>query len=136
MNNAVYNFLNSVRLFDLQLMRLNAQKRALELCLLPSGIRYDKDKVQTSPEDQLSKICADIDRINIKMAQIGIEKAKKILEIEKVINELNDEEYKVVLTLCYIDHMSIQKIADKLGYSTDWVYKKRRKATDEIAKYI
>lgn len=136
MNREVYAFLNSVRTYDLQIMRLTAQKRQLEMCLLPSGIRYDKDKVQTSPEDQLSKICADINRIDIKIAEIAIKKAEKILEIEKVINKLPEEEYKTVLTLCYIDHVSIQKIASMLGYSSDWVYKKRRKAIEEISKLI
>lgn len=136
MNRGVYEFLNSVRTYDLQLMRLATQKRALEMCLLPSGIRYDKDKVQTSPEDQLSKICADIDRINCEMAHIGIKKAQRIVEIEKIIDELPEEEQKIVMTLCYIEHKSIQGIADKLGYSTDWVYKKRRKATEIIARKI
>ena len=136
MKSEVYNFLNSIRVFDLQLLRLQSQKRALETCLLPSGIRYDKDKVMSSPEDQLSKICGEINEIEVKMADIAYKKAKRIVDVEKVINKLSEEEYKTVLTLCYIDHMSITDIADRLGYSSDWVYKKRRKATDELERFI
>ena len=136
MKSEVYNFLNSIRVFDFQLLRLQSQKRALETCLLPSGIRYDKDKVMSSPEDQLSKICAEINEIEVKMADIAYKKAKRIVDVEKVINKLSEEEYKTVLTLCYIDHMAIGEIADRLGYSSDWVYKKRRKATDELERFI
>ena len=136
MKSEVYSFLKSIQGFDLQLLRLQSQKRALEACLLPSGIRYDKDKVMSSPEDQLSKICAEIHEIEVKMADIAYKKAQRIVEVEKVINKLSEEEYKTVLTLCYIDHMPISDIADKLGYSSDWVYKKRRKATDELERYI
>jgi DNA-directed RNA polymerase specialized sigma24 family protein len=90
----------------------------------------------SSPEDQLSKICAEINEIEIKMADIAYKKARRIVEVEKVISKLSEEEYKTVLTLCYIDHMAISDIADKLGYSSDWVYKKRRKATDELERFI
>lgn len=136
MKSEVFNFLNSIRVFDLQLLRLQSQRRALETCLLPSGIRYDKDKVMSSPEDQLSKICGEINEIEVKMADIAYKKARRIVEVEKVISKLSEEEYKTVLTLCYIDHMAIGEIADRLGYSSDWVYKKRRKATDELERYI
>lgn len=136
MKSEVYSFLKSIQAFDMQLLRLQSQQRALESCLLPSGIRYDKDKVMSSPEDQLSKICAEIDEIQAKMADIAYKKAQRIVEVEKVISKLSEEEYKTVLTLCYIDHMPISDIADKLGYSSDWVYKKRRKATDELERFI
>lgn len=132
----VYEFLNAVRTTDLYIIRLQAQKRALEACLMPSGIRYDKDKVMSSPEDQLSKICADISVLDNKIALALIARAKKIIDIQKGIDKLTEEDNKAVLTLCYIERAKIDDIAGMLGYSADWVYKKRRKGIEELMKIL
>ena len=60
MNRQAYEFLNSVRVLHLQWLRLKAKHDALESCLLPGAIRYDKDKVQTSPDDTMSKVISEI----------------------------------------------------------------------------
>ena len=70
MNKEAYNFLNSARVLHWQWLRLKAKHDELESCLLPAAIRYDKDKVMTSPEDQMSKIVAEVN------------------ELEKEVNEL------------------------------------------------
>ena len=58
MNKQAYDFLNSARVLHWQWLRLKAKHDELESCLLPAAIRYDKDKVQTSPDDTMSKIMA------------------------------------------------------------------------------
>ena len=63
MNKQAYEFLNSARVLHWQWLRLKAKHDELQSCLLPAAIRYDKDKVQTSPEDAMSKIMAEIDAL-------------------------------------------------------------------------
>ena len=53
MNQEAHDILNSVRIIDLQILRLMSKKKMLESCLYPSGIRYDLYTVQGSPENQL-----------------------------------------------------------------------------------
>ena len=90
-------FLNKIRHIDLMIDCKVNQVSELRSMLLPSAIRYDKDKVQTSPNgdpfirtlekiDELEeKINADIDElVNLKdVARDKIERMEN--DVEKII---------------------------------------------------
>jgi hypothetical protein len=78
MNKQIYNYLNSVRVLHWRWLRLKARHDELESCLLPAAIRYDKDKVQTSPDDTISKIVAEISELETQMKAILLAKAERI----------------------------------------------------------
>lgn len=136
MNQEAHDILNSVRIIDLQILRLLSKKKMLESCLYPSGIRYDLDKVQGSPENQLEKLTSEIFEVERKIRDLYSAKLDKAAEIEQLINLVESEEFRTILTLRYIGHMSINKIAESMSYSPDWVYKKHRKAVDEVGKFL
>ncbi len=131
-----HDILNAVRIIDLQILRLLSKKKMLESCLYPSGIRYDLDKVQGSPENQLEKLTGEIFEVERKIRDLYSAKLDKAAEIEQLINLVESEEYRTILMLRYIGHMSINKIAESMSYSPDWVYKKHRKAVDEVGKIM
>jgi DNA-directed RNA polymerase specialized sigma24 family protein len=136
MNQEAHDILNSVRIIDLQILRLLSKKKMLESCLYPSGIRYDIDKVQGSPENQLEKLTGEIFEVERRIRDLYSSKLDKAAEIEALINMVESEEYRTILMLRYIGHMSINKIAESMSYSPDWVYKKHRKAVDEVGKIL
>ncbi len=136
MNQEAYEFLNAVRVIDLQILRLQSKKKMLESCLYPSGIRYDLDKVQGDRDNRLEKITGEIFEVERRIRDLYSRKIDKAADIESIINKLESEEFRTILTLRYIGHMSINKIADSMGYSPDWVYKKHRKAVDEVGKLL
>lgn len=136
MNQEAHDILNAVRVIDLQILRLMSKKKMLESCLYPSGIRYDLDKVQGSPENQLEKLTGEIFEVERKIRDLYSAKLDKAAEIEALINQVESEEYRTILMLRYIGHMSINKIAESMSYSPDWVYKKHRKAVDEVGKIM
>lgn len=136
MNQEAYEFLNAVRVIDLQILRLQSKKKMLESCLYPSGIRYDLDKVQGDRDNRLEKITGEIFEVERRIRDLYSRKIDKAADIESIINELESEEFRTILTLRYIGHMSINKIADSMSYSPDWVYKKHRKAFDEVGKFL
>lgn len=136
MNQEAHDILNAVRVIDLQILRLLSKKKMLESCLYPSGIRYDIDKVQGSPENQLEKLTGEIFEVERKIRDLYSSKLDKAAEIEALINQVESEEFRTILTLRYIGHMSINKIAESMSYSPDWVYKKHRKAVDEVGKIM
>ena len=78
MNKQTYNYLNSVRVLHWRWLRLKARHDELESCLLPAAIRYDKDKVQTSPDDTISKIVAEIAELESQMNAVLLAKAERI----------------------------------------------------------
>ena len=86
MNKQAYEFLNSARVLHWHWLRLKAKHDELETCLLPAAIRYDKDKVQSSPDDQMSKICAEIHELELEMAKV---QRKKFVQVEKILRELS-----------------------------------------------
>lgn len=137
MDQRAHDILNAVRIIDLQILRLLSKKKMLESCLLyPSGIRYDLEKVQGSPENQLEKLTGEIFEVERKIRDLYSSKLDKAAEIEQLINLVESEEFRTILMLRYIGHMSINKIAESMSYSPDWVYKKHRKAVDEVGKVL
>lgn len=135
MNRLAYEFLNSARVLHWQLLRLKSKHDELETCLLPAAIRYDKDKVQISPDDQMSKICAEIHELELEMARVQRRKYTQIEKIERAINDLPDEE-RTALTMRYINRKSVTEIAEKMGYSEQRIYQFMDKGGAQIAKRL
>lgn len=135
MNKLAYEFLNSARVLHWQYLRLKAKHDELETCLLPAAIRYDKDKVQTSPDDQMSKICAEIHELELEMAKVQRKKFIQIEKIEKAVNALADEE-RTALTMRYINRVSVSAIAKAMGYSEQRIYQFMDKGGAQIAKRL
>lgn len=122
MNKQAYEFLNSARVLHWQWLRLKAKHDELESCLLPAAIRYDKDKVQNSPEDAISKIVAEINALENKMKIVQMNKAKRIDEIDMAISSIESDEERTALTMRYINRISVPDIAEAMGYSEQRIY--------------
>lgn len=135
MNRLAYEFLNSARVLHWQWLRLKSKHDELETCLLPAAIRYDKDKVQISPDDQMGKICAEIHELELEMARVQRRKYTQIEKIERAINDLPDEE-RTALTMRYINRKSVTEIAEKMGYSEQRIYQFMDKGGAQIAKRL
>lgn len=136
MNKQAYEFLNSARVLHWQWLRLKAKHDELESCLLPAAIRYDKDKVQTSPDDQMSKIIAEINDLEVEMAKIQMRKSKQIERIDKAINALASDEERTALTMRYINRIPVSDIALAMGYAEPTIYKFMNQGGEQIAKSI
>lgn len=136
MNKQAYEFLNSARVLHWQWLRLKAKHDELQSCLLPAAIRYDKDKVQTSPEDAMSKIMAEIDALEKEMARIQHRKSVQIEEIDKAISSLTSDEERTALTMRYINRIPVTAIAEAMGYAEPTIYKFMNKGSEQIAKSI
>lgn len=136
MNKQAYEFLNSARVLHWQWLRLKAKHDELESCLLPAAIRYDKDKVQSSPDDQMSKIIAEINDLEVEMAKIQMRKSKQIERIDKAINALASDEERTALTMRYINRIPVSDIALAMGYAEPTIYKFMNQGGEQIAKSI
>ena len=134
MNRQAYEFLNSVRVLHLQWLRLKAKHDALESCLLPAAIRYDKDKVQTSPDDTMSKVISEIADLEKEMSRVLKCKAQQVERIDKALKSLESEEERTALTMRYINRVSVSEIAEAMGYSEQRIYQFMNKGGAQIAK--
>lgn len=136
MNKQAYQFLNSARILHWEWLRLKAKHDELETCLLPAAIRYDKDKVQISPEDSMSKIISEINDLEVEMAKIQKRKSEQIEKIYKEISRLASDEQRTALTMRYINRISVTDIAEAMGYAEPTIYKLMNQGGEIIAKSI
>lgn len=136
MNREAYTFLNSARVLHWQWLRLKAKHDELESCLLPAAIRYDKDKVQTSPDDPMSKVVAEINELELEMNRIQLRKSQQIVKIDKAINSLASDEERTALAMRYINRIPVTDIADAMGYSIKRIYQFMDRGGAQIAKTI
>lgn len=136
MNKEAYKFLNSARVLHWRWLRLKSKRDELQLGLLPQGIRYDKDRVQTSPEDPMSKICAEIGTLEKKMNELQSAKLEQIEKIDAELSKLESEEQRTALSMRYINRTPVSKIAEAMGYAESTIYKFMNQGGDEIAKSI
>ena len=134
MNRQAFEFLNSVRVLHLQWLRLKAKHDALESCLLPAAIRYDKDKVQTSPDDTMSKVVSEIADLEKEMSRVLKCKAQQVERIDKALKSLESEEERTALTMRYINRISVSEIAEAMGYSEQRIYQFMNQGGAQIAK--
>lgn len=136
MNKQAYEFLNSARVLHWRWLRLKAKRDELETCLLPAAIRYDKDKVQTSPDDQMSKVVAEINALETEMAEVQLLKTQQIEKIELAVNSLESDEERTALTMRYINRRPIAEIADDMGYSEPTIYRFMRQGGTNLLRLI
>lgn len=136
MNRQAYVFLNSVRVLHWEWLRLKAKHDELESCLLPAAIRYDKDKVQTSPEDPMGKIISEIIELEKEMKKVQLNKSKQIEKIDKELSRLASDEQRTALTMRYINRIPVSDIAEAMGYAEPTIYKLMDQGGEIIAKSI
>ena len=93
--------------------------------LMPSGIRYDLDKVQTSPEDRLSQSVADLVAVERRQKRQIERLMSDIAKAEKLIEVMPTPEYRELIRLRYVSGglklMTWEQVAEQMGYSADHV---------------
>lgn len=136
MNREAYVFLNSARVLHYLYLRLKAKRDELESCLLPGAIRYDKDKVQRSPEDPMSKIISEINELENEMARVQHNKQIQVEKIYKAISRLESEEEKTSLTMRYVSRIPVKKIAEEMGYSEPTIYRFMNQGAEKMIRII
>ena len=106
-------YLGRVRNLTRKELKLRRHIEELRYCLLPSGIRYDKDKVQTSPMDQMLEVLSEIDRYERERLKI----VKALIDIRSIIARkiivLPEKEY-YVLSQYYLHLRTIKEISEDL----------------------
>ena len=87
------------------------------------GITYDRDRVQTSPENHMEVAFARIDEERKKLADQSVRYAEAVRVRLDRITQLDNPAYSEVLSLRYIDLdrggrlKTFEKIGRKMGYS-------------------
>lgn len=92
------------------------RKERLYYSLLPSGIRYDAEKVKSSPRDPMPAYIAEAEEIDelIRSLKDMLRDAEN--EILSAITVLDTTE-AMIIRLRYVDGLSWEKVAREVNYS-------------------
>ena len=87
-----------------------------------AGIRYDKERVQSSPEpDKFARIFGQIFEEEEKLQQMKDNLALKRVEIINQIHQLEDSKHQNVLYIVYVDGKNLKKAAQAMSFSYEYV---------------
>lgn len=132
-----YKYLESVRRIESEIRKQRLKHDALQSCLLPKAITYDKDAVQTSPEDKMSEIAAEVADIEANLQILAVTKYRTINDLSKSIAKLDSEDEQIVLMGYYIARRSIPDIAGEIiHYSERQTYRIKRRAVRNLANKL
>lgn len=117
----VKDFLRSIRYQQMEILQLQDLIKQTEANLLPQAIRYDKDKVQVSPEEKFSKVCAAIADYEEELGREIVVLAQRQMKAVKMIMDLPDEKERTVMRLYYLttDHglpLTWGQVAIRMNY--------------------
>lgn len=132
--NETYDFLMQIRRKESIIRRKETQRDELRACLLPGAVRYDRDKVQSTPTDKMSDVMARVDELDREIEQLRREKASLIIEIGDAIEKLEDDNEKTVLTEFYIARAPMTQAADAINYSVRRAYDFRKRGVIHLGE--
>ena len=95
---------------------------------------YDKEKVQTMPEDKFTEIMASIMDLEKEMNELQILRAERIKLITDTILEIPNDEAKTALTMRFISRTPVSEIAKEMGYAEPSIYKFLNQGADWIVQ--
>lgn len=132
----VYDFLMGPHRKRLEIARKENIIAELRSCMLPGAIGYDKDRVQTSPIDQLSETMAKIDEMERQVEELKAERSAMIIRVNEMIEKLDNDTEKTVLTEWYLMRTKPCIIAKIIGYSERRMYQYKKSGVQHLGKYL
>jgi len=129
-----YDFLLSPRRLADEIWRKDIRRQELRACLLPSAITYDKDRVQTTPDDVMADTMADVADLDAEIEILQRQRARQIRRIGKALDMLEDSREKAILEAYYIGQKSMVEISERMSYSLQHTYRLKRDGVEKIRK--
>lgn len=100
------------------------------------AIRYDVDRVQTSPEgDRMAEIISGIVGAEDKLYKKIMHLMRKEEEARAYLLQLREEQERV-LVMHYFDDLKWDDVAEQSGYSLSRVYEIKNQALNELTDII
>lgn len=100
------------------------------------AIRYDVDRVQTSPDgDRMADIISGIVGAEDKLYKKVKDLMKREDEARNYLLQLR-EEYERVLVLHYFEGLKWEDVADKIGYDDKYIYDVKNRALDALTQLL
>lgn len=118
-------FLKGIRDKRFELNILKDKRDEIYYSLMPSGIRYDLDKVQTSPVDRMPVAAGDLEEAQKKI-EVMIESLSHDINLAmKMVSQMKESKHRQLVMLRYfgVDRKTTEwkYVADVMGYTEEYV---------------
>lgn len=117
MNKWAYKELTKAKRLDSRIKRMMLHLEELETILLPNAIRYDVEKVQHEPVNNLEEIVMEIIDIKRQIVELQAEMIVETSRLRDRIERIDNEGQKDVMTCRYIRCLTQEKTAERIGYT-------------------
>jgi len=96
-----------------------------ELAVLPSAIRYDLDRVQSTPDDPMLRMAEKLERYEGQLRKHLVRITERRQKAFRMIQRLPDPTQRQVLELFFLDQrmLHMDAVADEIGYSIQHTYR-------------
>ena len=96
-----------------------------ELAVLPSAIRYDLDRVQSTPDDPMLRMAEKLERYEGQLRKHLARITERRQKAFHMIQSLSDPTQRQVLELFFLDtrRLTMEEVADEIGYSIQHTYR-------------
>lgn len=133
----VYNLLTRPARIKRKIRRIDAEINALTLSFaLPKAIAYDKDPVQTSPDDVMSGYMARKDELIRKREHEVADYEKAVKDIGGWLDLLECEAGALIIGLRFLEGMAFPDISEEIHRSERQMYRDYNNALEELSKKI
>lgn len=137
--NELKDFLRAIRSDQKEIAHLRQMVAELEAELLPQAIRYDRDKVQVSPDEKFSTLCAKIADYEEELGKSIAELYGRKLYAEQLIKKLSDPKEREVLRYYYLttengQNLTWNQVAIRMNYFERHVKRIHGNALVNLAK--
>lgn len=127
-------YLMQIRRLESRIKRKELRCEELRTCLDAKAIRYDVDRVQTSPVDKVSRILSTVKDLEDEIKRLRIEKAELVIEISDTIELLDNDSEALVLMAFYVRQLPMTDVARKASYSVQHAYRLRKQGLIHLAE--
>ena len=133
MKQNVYEFLARPRHIKSQIRKKETELYGLRMSVLPGGIDYSQDKVQTSPSsDQMAKYAARIDDIMHDIERLQDEYAEAIENIMLACQSLEDIEGDII-SMRWVGGMDFGSISEEVHLSERQMFRKYHDGLEKMS---
>lgn len=117
MTDELYNILMEPERLARQIKRKKLEIEAIEAAVYPAGIRYDRDKVQTSPrDDQIPSVLAKTEPLKKDLDRLIRRYTEAANRRSGMLDTIDSEAADIILAR-YADHLKWEDMRKKYHYS-------------------
>ena len=129
------SYLSSIRNIEKRLNNKRLELDALRYKASGAGaIRYDKDRVQTTPEDFIVEAMNDIIRIEKQIEKEEREAEKKKDKAYSIVRKMDQAEQRIIIEWYYFNGLSMIDAATRMNIAERTAYYLRDDALEGFGK--